>query len=248
MKNCDHCCRKGFTLIELLVVISIIALLLSILMPSLQKVKEQAKRTVCMSNLHQLGVALHTYSVSWSDKYPPHDDPPEEVGAENANGQWTPWASYWLTRWPANPDGFWPSGRYWESEFFNSYISSMDNLYCPNAKKWFELYWDQISFIGYNYYGNFEGAILWEDSREQNRMPKKSTDSSRLKLMSDVCRYTENVGWQQFSHTLNKPDGLNTLYNDGSSNWRKINTETSSRGASPDHRYTAGGGKYWFYW
>ena len=46
---------KGFTLIELLVVISVIALLLSILMPSLSKVKEQTKQTVCMSNMRQIG-------------------------------------------------------------------------------------------------------------------------------------------------------------------------------------------------
>ncbi|MHC4647111.1 MAG: prepilin-type N-terminal cleavage/methylation domain-containing protein [Planctomycetota bacterium] len=45
--------RKGFTLIELLVVISIIALLMSILMPALSQVKEQAKGAICKSNLHQ---------------------------------------------------------------------------------------------------------------------------------------------------------------------------------------------------
>jgi len=48
--------KKGFTLIELLVVIAIIALLLSILMPALTKVKKQAKDVVCKSNLHQWGL------------------------------------------------------------------------------------------------------------------------------------------------------------------------------------------------
>jgi prepilin-type N-terminal cleavage/methylation domain-containing protein/prepilin-type processing-associated H-X9-DG protein len=55
--------KQGFTLIELLVVISIIAILMSILMPALGKVRKQAKSTVCMSNLKQLGVANMTYAA-----------------------------------------------------------------------------------------------------------------------------------------------------------------------------------------
>ena len=53
----------GFTLIELLVVISIIALLLSILMPALSKVKQQAMQIVCMSNVKSLTTACMTYSL-----------------------------------------------------------------------------------------------------------------------------------------------------------------------------------------
>ena len=62
--------RKAFTLIELLVVIAIIALLLSILMPALTKVKAQAKRIVCASNLQQIGKGIYTYAQSWNDKLP----------------------------------------------------------------------------------------------------------------------------------------------------------------------------------
>lgn len=60
--------RKAFTLIELLVVISIIALLLSILMPALTKVKDQARVVVCKSNLRQLTLAFETYRVANDDK------------------------------------------------------------------------------------------------------------------------------------------------------------------------------------
>ena len=60
--------RKGFTLIELLVVISIIALLMAIFLPSLQKAKEYGKRALCLNNLHQLTLAWMLYADRNNDK------------------------------------------------------------------------------------------------------------------------------------------------------------------------------------
>ena len=62
---------RGFTLIELLVVIAIIAILAAILFPVLSACKESGRRTQCLSNLKQIGVATSLYMDNWSGRFPP---------------------------------------------------------------------------------------------------------------------------------------------------------------------------------
>lgn len=67
--------QSGFTLIELLVVVSIIALLVAILMPALNKARMMAKRQVCSSHLHSIGLALACYEHDNNYRLPPQVNP-----------------------------------------------------------------------------------------------------------------------------------------------------------------------------
>lgn len=195
--------RKGFTLIELLVVVSIIALLVSILLPSLQGARGQAQRVVCANSLHQLGLLCTYYAEDWNGYFPPQSYVRYGTGAYPNPGSWVYQRAVY---------------------FYENYKDFCTTASCPNLREEGNLI-AQITKttaglngtvgLGYSYLGGIcdtptytwpetgkvlENMLSVYPDNQYPASPIKNSDSSALYLAAD-CMYVLGADTNPFSGT-----------------------------------------------
>lgn len=109
--------RVGFTIIELLIVIAIIGIITAILFPVFSKAMEKSRQTKCLSNLRQLGMAMHMYAIDWNGHLPTVRV--FEGGEGNPYGNW---AGVTIYGGPCDPR----KGQIY------SYVNNVEVYLCPN--------------------------------------------------------------------------------------------------------------------
>lgn len=152
--------KNAFTLIELLVVISIIALLLSILMPALGKAKEVARKVVCASNLKQVGLVEQLYANDynkWIPRYVPTNDWAND-GDVNFKQQVTTILPYSMHKpfYDFLRDSYDISGSIWRCPSLVGNRKGRDNFIQEGTEKVFEL-------IDSKDGGTVRRELTWED-------------------------------------------------------------------------------------
>jgi prepilin-type N-terminal cleavage/methylation domain-containing protein/prepilin-type processing-associated H-X9-DG protein len=209
---------RAFTLVELLVVIGIIAVLISMLLPTLKSARVAAIRLNCQSNLRQLGMLWHMYAN-------------ENKGAFPDNGQG-------FGTWELIPD-------FQKQIFVEKYKYRSPKLfYCPSFIGWTfgsfpEDDWDKPAstsaagtnwLLGYSIYAASENARLWDIAAKSNLPPPYRANERQLAerpLIMDITikygpPYSSNITWGYSAHFDRgpKPSGANTLFGDGHVAWK----------------------------
>src|SRR4249920_2332200 len=121
--------RSGFTLIELLVVIAIIAILIGLLLPAVQKVREAAARMSCQNNLKQFGLALHNYAGNNNNVFPASRI---TVNGDAKFRSWTPIALAYVEQ--DNVGRLWDNTIKWNTGTnLNTSTTRFKLFICPSA-------------------------------------------------------------------------------------------------------------------
>jgi prepilin-type N-terminal cleavage/methylation domain-containing protein len=142
---------RGFTLIELLVVIAIIAILVGLLLPAVQKVREAAARAKCSNNLKQLGLALHSYHDAYNH-FPSGGTNAFTYGGGTATGQPPPYNQSTAGSWLFQIGPFFEQGPIYQSTNMQTIETAViPTLFCPSRRPPSQI---NNYYGGNDYYGN----------------------------------------------------------------------------------------------
>jgi prepilin-type N-terminal cleavage/methylation domain-containing protein/prepilin-type processing-associated H-X9-DG protein len=137
LRRCAGCrFRPAFSLLELLVVIAIIGVLIGLLIPAVQKVREAANRMKCANNLKQMGLALHSYHDQQGSFPPGLDNMPNFTNTGSKRTQ-----KYWMLGWFTRIMPWIEQGHIW-----NQMNQEEDNTAVPLPDRYNP--WDNSRFIG----------------------------------------------------------------------------------------------------
>ena len=222
--------RKGFTLIELLVVIAIIALLMAVLLPSLKRAKEAAKRSVCMSNLKQQSVAIYAYAQDNDEAIIS-----SEVGLSGFSPTWINecWAADWVTggQLPAADQiSAIQSGGLW------SYVGAVGAYRCPTGRKG-----EMVTYaMGISMNGrSVDGSPVFK------KISQVKSTSSRLVFIDEgmvtphawAAHYAEPAWWDEPG--IRHSDGNTFSFLDGHADYVKWTAEETRNCGLDDYNYVS---------
>jgi prepilin-type N-terminal cleavage/methylation domain-containing protein len=229
----DH--RNGFTLVELLVVIGIIALLIAILLPSLNKARESARRTACLSNLRQVHQSYMLYALSNKDEMP--------IGV--LGGAWQMNYMIW------NNDRYASFGKLFEAD----YVKEPRVFYCPSDSGLYYQYDTMQNLYTPGKVGTYVRAgyssrpideagreVLWTGGGSPpskcqyaggvNRMVPKMTRFRNKAIFADITSTYDRVAQRHIQ-------GLNVLYSNGGAKWVGVGLIVDELKKSPENFTTA---------